>query len=195
MGGNWLHMKTKVLPLAIALLGFGTSAFAFGPYFNPYDGTATVKTGKKSGVLDSTALASTTDGTDAKVTVTGEGSRGVRVSAILDLDSKGKGTLTLVAKVLADPKLANKGTHIPSGKKVVVRFKAKGTYTVEGDTATFVFSGNAGKGGNNVTGTFTTDALGNLSLQFSSGFKQKISGVGRRLQFSFEGTSSTVPMP
>jgi hypothetical protein len=110
------------------------------------------------------------------------------------LDSKGRGTLTLSAAVLADPKQANKGEKIPVGKKVVVRIKAKGTYTVAGDTASFVFSGNAGKdGGTNLTGTFTTDAVGNLSLEFSSGFKQKVSGLGRRIQFSFAGVSSTTP--
>jgi len=185
-------MKTKILPIITALfIGACASALAFGPYTNPYDGTATIKTGKKTGQLAASATAGTTDGSDASVIVAGQGSRGISVNAVLKLESNGKASLTLTAKVLADRKLLKKGEDMPRGQKVVVRLKAKGDYTVNGDTATFVVSGNAGKGGGtNVTGTFTTDLLGNMSLQFSSGFKQKLSGVGKKLQFSFAGMAA-----
>lgn len=194
-------MKTLTFPRALAAaivsLAAMASASAFGPYFSPYDGAATVQTGKKKGTLAASATATTSDGTDSSVTITGTGSRGIRVSVLLSLDSKGKGTLTLRAKVLADPSKTVGNKHIANGKKVVVNLKAKGTYTVvDENTTTFVFSGNSGRnGGTNVTGTLTSDASGNLSLSVNSGFKKFVPGLGRRIQFSFTGVSSTVPAP
>lgn len=192
-------MKTRRASLSLALAVLSgvamASAQAFGPYYNPYDGSATVTTGKKTGSLVATANASTTDGTDATVVVSGKGPRGIQVNAQLDLLTNGQGSLTLSAKVLADPKMIIKGDNLPAGKKVVVKIKVKGTYTVvDPTTVSFTFSGNSGKGGGtNVTGTFTTDALGNMTLTANSGFKQKVSGLGRRIGFSFTGASSTTP--
>jgi hypothetical protein len=191
-------MKTKSLPrrfLFLVLSGLAiASAQAFGPYFNPYDGSATVTTGKKTGSLVATANATTSDGSDARVLISGQGARGIQVSVDLTLLANGKGSLDLRAKVLADPRKALKNENLPAGKKVVVRLKARGTYTVvDASTIVFTFSGNSGKNGNNITGTFTTDAVGNMTFTANSGFKQKVSGLGRRLAFSFTGASSTTP--
>jgi hypothetical protein len=78
-----------------------------------------------------------------------------------------------------------------------VKIKAHGTWTVvDANTVAFNFSGNSGRGGGtNITGTFATDAVGNMTLTFNSGFKQKVSGLGRRIGFSFTGASSTTPPP
>jgi hypothetical protein len=192
-------MKISFLPLGLLVAvvsGLGVaSAQAFGPYYNPYDGTATVTAGKKAGSLVAAATASTTDGTDSHVLISGKGPKGIQVSVDLTLNANGQGTLTLNAKVQADPRKVLKNESLPAGKKVNVRIKAKGTYTVvDPTTVNFVFSGNSGKnGGTNVTGTFTTDALGNMSFTANSGFKQKVSGLGRGLAFSFTGVSSTIP--
>jgi hypothetical protein len=174
-----------------------TSAQAFGPYFNPYDGTATVTTGKKKGALVAAANATTADGTQASVTVSGKGPKGIQVTGKFEFLDKGKGSLTLTAKVLADPAQIKKGDKLKPGKPVVVNIKAKGTYTVvDATTVKFTFSGNSGKGGGtNVTGTFSTDVAGNMSLSLNSGFKQKVSGVGRRIGFVFDGASATTPTP
>jgi len=192
-------MKTLTFPRMLAVVAVSLAALAtasaFGPYYSPYDGTTTVQTGKKKGVLTSVGTATTTDGTDASVVVAGTGAKGIRVNAVLTLKTDGTGSLTLDAKVLADPKKTVGHAQIPNGKKVVVKIKAKGSYTVvDANTTTFVFSGNSGKGGGtNITGTLTSDAVGNLSLTFQSGFKQFVPGLGRRIQFSFAGVSSTVP--
>lgn len=192
-------MKTRSLPLGLLVAVVSglaiASAQAFGPYFNPYDGTATVTTGKKTGTLVAAANATTTDGTDSHLLISGKGPKGIQVSADLTLLANGQGSLTLNAKVQADPRKVLKNENLPAGKKVNVRIKVKGTYTVvDPTTVNFVFSGNSGKnGGTNVTGTFTTDLLGNMTFSVNSGFKQKVSGLGRRLAFSFTGVSSTTP--
>jgi hypothetical protein len=193
-------MKTKIpfLWLAVAAVSVlsTTGAHAFGPYFNPYDGTAVVQTGKKKGTLLAVGNAATTDGSDASVQISGQGPKGINVKVTLDLASDGKGSLVVDAKVPADPSLF-KGKKAPRGKKVHVKIKAKGNYeVVDENTVNFVFSGNAGKGGGtNVSGTFSVDALGNMTLQLSSGFKQKVNGLGRRIAVSFAGVSSTTPEP
>lgn len=188
-------MRTRIFPLlalasAFALTGM-TEARAFGPYTNPYNGVAVVKTGKKQGSITAVANATTTDGTNANVALAGTGPKGTSVNVQLSFDSNGKSSLTLMAKVLANPSKMINGQPIPVGKKVVVRLKATGTYTVvDSATTTFVLSGNHGRnGGSNLTGTLIADTSGNLSLTFQSGFKQFVPGLGRRIQVSFTGTT------
>jgi hypothetical protein len=194
-------MKTRILPLSwlpavLAMLAAVTTAHAFGPYDNPYDGTVIVQTGKKQGALAASANATTSDGSDATVVLAGEGPKGVKVNVTLELKSNGTGTLSLNAKVLADKSQMLGNEKFSRGKKVNVRIKARGTYTVVDDTTVALdFSGNSGKGGGaNITGTFTTDTAGNMTLTLKSGFKQKVSGLGRRISLSFTGVSSTAPM-
>lgn len=188
-------MRTRIFPLlalasAFALTGM-TEVRAFGPYTNPYNGVAIVKTGKKQGSIPAVANASTTDGTNANVALAGTGPRGTSLNVQLTFDSNGKSSLTLMAKVLADPSKTINGQSVPVGKKVVVRLKATGSYTVvDSTTTTFTLSGNRGRnGGTNLTGTLVADTLGNLSLTFQSGFKQFVPGLGRRIQVSFTGTT------
>jgi hypothetical protein len=191
-----MGMRTRIFPLLTLASVFALTSMmevrAFGPYTNPYNGVAVVKTGKKQGSLSAVANATTTDGTNATVSLAGDGPKDTSVSVQLTFDSNGKSSLTLMAKVLADPSKTVNGLPIPVGKKVVVKLKATGTYTVvDSTTTTFVLSGNKGhNGGSNLTGTLVADTSGNLSLTFQSGFKQFVPGLGRRIQLSFTGTTS-----
>jgi hypothetical protein len=114
-------MKTPTFPRVFASVTMALTALAtasaFGPYDNPYDGTATVQAGKKTGVLDATGTVTTTDGTDAAVVVSGTGSKGIRVNAVLMLKSDGTGTLSLDAR--CSPVLQNLSASMkfPTEKK------------------------------------------------------------------------------
>lgn len=194
-------MKTRVLPFTwmaviLSMLVVATAS-GFGPFYNPYDGALVVKTGKKQGTLSATANAVTDDGSNASVVMTGSGARGQRVKLTLALNANGTGTLTVSAKVLADKSKLTGNDKFSVGKKVVVKVKVRGRWSaIDANTAAFNFSGNSGRGGGtNVTGTFAVDEVGNMTLTFNSGFKQKVSGLGRRIGFSFTGASSTTPPP
>ena len=189
-------MKRLLLPLALltaVALALPAQA-SFDPLAPIFDGTATVKSGKKSGSLATSATADTSDGSDLTLVIAGSGPRGTKADITLTLASNGKATLRFVAKVPADPKQLRKKV---SGKKVVVRTNAKGTWVANADGAYSVtLAGNSGKSGTQIKGTLslvtTVDPMAEdtqtLSLTLNSGFKQKVDGVGRKLSFSFTGT-------
>lgn len=182
--------------LAISLLMLGTARAGLEIYNDSYAGDVTVKTGKKEGTMAAGLLAvSSMTGDSAVFNLGASGQRGIRAKVDIALNPDGTASLLVDCKVLANPKfIAKKGGNAKAkgggkGKKVRVKYTAKGSYALAEDGVTVYLdvSNNRGRRGNNVSGYITKDVDGNLILWLNSGFKEKLKGVGKRMSISFLG--------
>ena len=189
-------MKTILFSVLVALVFVGTGQAGFDSYDLEYSGALKVSSGKKSGSLSGDAFVSpSVSGDAATFEFSALGAKGISADVRVILNPDGSASLTVDCKVLADPRLLPKkdgnprGNSGAKGKKIRVRYTAKGTYELaeDGFTVSLNVSNNRGKQGNNVTGFISKDEGENLTVTLNSGFKQKVDGLGRRLVITYLG--------